>query len=73
MLMPDLEMGYTPQEEAIPALSGTPGHLTGQHQPHPASHSTSGAMFSCYLHICSCMLPCHVPIDVLFGECTLTS
>lgn len=65
MLMPDLEMGYTPQEEAIPALSAPPGHLTGQHQPHPAS--SSGAMFSCHLHICRCMLFCHVAIDMLFG------
>lgn len=29
MLMPDLEMGYANQEEAIPALSGPPAYQTG--------------------------------------------
>ena len=29
MLMPDLEMGYANQEEAIPALSGPAAHQTG--------------------------------------------
>lgn len=29
MLMPDLEMGYANQEEAIPALSGPAAYQTG--------------------------------------------
>ncbi len=29
MLMPDLEMGYATQEEAIPALSGPAAYQTG--------------------------------------------
>ena len=54
MLVPDLEMGYTPQEEAIPALSGSPGYQTGQ-QRHPPSSSLTTC--GCHLHVCMCLLP----------------
>ncbi len=73
MLMPDLEMGYANQEEAIPALSGPAAYQTGTlcstvlgHCVHPMLVLLH-AIIQAHIRLASFMLPTRqVPVAVLY-------
>lgn len=53
LLTPDMEMGYTDQQESIPALSGLPPYYPGTLQQ--PTYPCGGSMLSCTVP-CHCMM-----------------